>query len=131
MRVYYSHAMPLYGTQKEKLEKILITNYFPGCDIVDPGTYQSNVEKARRGMDYCLELVDQCESVVFSRYENFITAGVGKEVNHALSKAKLVYELKKGVLSQVGEPVEYLDRDETRMLYIERQLQKRYSSRSS
>lgn len=109
--------MMIYGTQKEKLEAFLIKHHFPGCAIVDPGAIQTNPEKARRGMEYCLELVETCDALVFTKYEGVITAGVGKEVNHALARGKTVHELQKLEMVEVTAPVEYLSREETVELY--------------
>ena len=117
MRIYYSHAMKVYGTTQEKIHRILIGRHFPDSILVDPGTLQSNPEKARRGMEYCLELVHTCDSLVFVRYMNAITAGVGKEVNHALSHGKPVYELERAAIRPVSEPVDYLSREQTVALY--------------
>lgn len=110
--------MPIYGTAQERFERILITHHFPGSEIVDPGAIQNNPEKRRRGMEYCLELVDTCHSVVFTRFKNVITAGVGKEVNHALSGGKPVHELEGANMVQVTKPVNYLSREETVALYV-------------
>lgn len=48
-------------------------------------------------MGLCLRLVEECDIVVFSRLLGKITAGVGKEVNHAMKNGKAVYEI-----TQVG-----------------------------
>jgi hypothetical protein len=117
MRVYYSHAMKVYGTKEETVHRAIITDHFPGSTLVDPGTMQSNPEKARRGMEYCLELVDTCDSLVFVRYMEVITAGVGKEVNHALSRGKPVFELERTTIRPIKEPVDYLSREQTVALY--------------
>lgn len=113
MRIYHSHAMKIYGTPQERLEALLIKRQFPGCMIVNPGTMQTNQEKQIRGMDYCLELVEACDSLVFSRYQKEITSGVGMEVNHALSKGKPVYELQGLNIVQIDQPVQYLSREAT------------------
>ncbi|MGH9920740.1 MAG: hypothetical protein ACRD6W_17950 [Nitrososphaerales archaeon] len=110
--------MKIYGTEQERLQRGVITHHFPGCTLVDPGTLQSNPEKTRRGMEYCLELVDACDSVVFSRFKDLITAGVGKEVNHGLLRGKSVYEIQRLNVVQITEPVDYLSRDDTIALYI-------------
>jgi len=110
--------MPIYGTKQERRERLLIEQHFPGHEIVDPGAIQTNPEKRRRGMEYCLELVETCDSVVFTRFLSVITAGVGKEVNHALSKGKLVHELQGVRVVPVTEPVAYLSREETVELYV-------------
>lgn len=116
-RVYYSHAMPLYGTKEEKVERNHILKNMPEVEIVDPGSFQDNPEKRLGGMEYCLRIVEKCHGVVFTRFLGKITAGVGKEVNHAIKKKIPVHELKDGKLKKVTKPVKYLSREETVRLY--------------
>ena len=117
MKIYYSHAIPTYGTKLEKIEKRQILKNFPGVKIVDPGSFQNNLEKRLGGMEYCLNLVDKCNGLVFTRFLNKITAGVGKEINHAMKKCMPVHELKKGKVRKIRKPVKYLSREETVKLY--------------
>jgi len=117
MDVYYSHAIPLYGTRLEKFEIQFIEKNIPKANIIDPGSFQDNLEKRLGGMDYCLKLVEKCDGLVFSKFLGKITAGVGKEINHALSKKMPVYELKKGRLSKISKKVAYLSREETVLFY--------------
>ena len=117
MKVYYSHAMAIYGTVKEEKEKRQILENIPEAVIVDPGSFQDNPEKRTGGMNFCLKLVEKCNGVVFTRFLNKITAGVGKEVNHALKKKIQVHELKNGKLRKVNKPVKYLTREATVRLY--------------
>jgi len=44
-RAYFAHAVCLYGTKEE--EKLLrqIKAIFPDFEIVDPGSYEDNLEK--------------------------------------------------------------------------------------
>lgn len=116
-KVYYSHAMPLYGTSKEAYEKSQIRKNISAVKIVDPGTYQDNPEKRKGGMDYCLKLVKDCDGLVFSKYEGEITAGVGKEVNFAIENKIPVYELNGGKLHKIETPVQYLSRLDTIAMY--------------
>jgi len=116
-KVYYSHAMPLYGTTKEIYEKSQIRKNIPTVKIVDPGTYQDNPEKRRDGMEYCLKLVKDCDSLVFSKYQGKITAGVGKEVNFAIENKIPVYELNGDKLHEVESQVEHLSVLDTLRLY--------------
>ena len=109
--------MPIYGTVKEEKEKRQILENIPEVEIVDPGSFQDNTEKRAGGMNFCLKLVEKCNGVVFTRFLNKITAGVGKEVNHALKKKIQVHELKNGKLRKVNKPVKYLTREETVRLY--------------
>ena len=117
MKIYYSHAMTIYGTEIETNEKLLILKNIPNANIVDPGSFQNNIRKQKEGMSYCLRLVEKCHSLVFTRFLNKITAGVGLEVNHALKKDMPVYELRKDKLRKISKPVTYLSRDDTNRLY--------------
>jgi hypothetical protein len=117
MNVYFAHAMPTYGTEIEKDQKAAIKKNFPKHTLVDPGAFQDNPQKRRGGMAYCLRLVRNCDALVFSRYLDEITAGVGKEVNYALSNDLEVYELVNGKVKKVKVPVKCLSIEETMELY--------------
>ena len=117
MKIYYAHAMCIYGTDDEIEEINHIKSTFPDHSIVDPGTYASNPEKRRDGMSYCKKLVSECDALVFSKLLGKITAGVGIEINHALSEGKEVFELKDGRVKQVKKPVKYISRQDTIVLY--------------
>ncbi len=117
MKIYYSHAMPLYGTEEESSEKQKILENIPNITIVDPGSYRDNPQKRNGGMEFCLRLVEKCNGLVFTKFLNKITAGVGKEVNHALKKNMSVHELKNGKLRRISKPVKYLTREDTIRLY--------------
>ena len=109
--------MPLYGNPKEISEKSQIKKNIPAVTIVDPGTYQDNPEKRRDGMEYCLKLVKECDSLVFSKYHGEITAGVGKEVNFAIENKMPVYELNGGKLHRIEQSVAYLSVLDTIAMY--------------
>jgi len=117
MKIYYAHAICLYGTKHERDEKSRIKKRFPKAKIIDPGSYENNLEKFIGGMNYCLELVDKCDVLVFTRLLGKITAGVGKEINYALSKKKKVFELINDNFIKVSKPVTYLSRLNTILLY--------------
>ena len=117
MEIYYSHAMTIYGTEIETNEKLLILKNIPNAKIVDPGSFQANIQKQKEGMSYCLRLVEKCHGLVFTRFLNKITAGVGLEVNHALKNDIPVHELRKDKLRKISKPVTYLSRDDTNRLY--------------
>lgn len=113
MQVYYAHAMCIYGTDYEKEEIALIAKHLPNYEIVDPGSFQTNTEKSREGMQYCFRIIDNCHALAFSRLLNKVTAGVGLEVQYALSKAIPVYELQNGQLERTTRPVKSLSREDT------------------
>ncbi len=118
MRIYYSHAMCTYYTPVEEQELAIIGKSFPAHEIVDPGDYEDNSEKAVKGMNYCLELVGSCDALVFSRLLGKVTAGVGKEIGHALSFGKPVYEIIGDTARLIRESPDYISREETKDLYV-------------
>lgn len=113
LRVYYAHAICLYGTEREKKELLLIREKFKDAEIINPVNYQGHL------MDFYLRLVDKCHIVVFSRLLGKVTAGVGKEVNYALKKDKDVYMLNSESLILIKSPVKFISRQSTRELYRE------------
>lgn len=117
MKIYYAHAMCIYGTDSEEIEKNYIKIHFPDYDIVDPGSYANNIEKRNGGMEYCKKLVSNCDVLVFTRLLGKVTAGVGIEIHHALTQKKLVYELKNGKVKSVKKPLKYISREDTVNLY--------------
>ena len=117
MKIYYAHAMCIYGTDDEQEELGHIRNNFPDHSIVDPGSYSAHPEKRRDSMNYCKRLVSGCDMLVFTRLLGKITAGVGIEINHALAESKAVFELKNGKVKQVEKPVKFISREDTISLY--------------
>ncbi len=124
LKIYYSHAMVIYGTKLEEKEKLMIRKNFQEALIVDPGSFQDNSEKQKIGMTYCLKLVEKCDILIFSKFMDKITAGVGLEINHAILKGIPVYELIKNTLKQVKKEVLYISRLETILLYKKWQIRK-------
>ncbi len=112
MRVYYAHAMCLYGTDFEKTELLSIAAHLPDCEIVNPGTLQTKQSK-NDGMAYWFSLIDHCDALVFSRLLNRVTSGVGLEVNHAVARPIPVHELRKGKMVSVANRVQFMTREET------------------
>lgn len=116
-RVYYAHAMCMYGRKEEREELRAIRTAHPRATVVNPGKYQNHPEKLADTMGFCLKLVAESDTVVFSRLLGKITAGVGKEVNHALRLGKPVYEVLKGKLVRRSRSVRYVSRSSTIRLY--------------
>ena len=113
MRVYYAHAICLYGTEREKKEMMLIRERFKDAEIINPANYPDH------SMDFYLRLVDKCQIVVFSRLSGKVTSGVGKEVKLALDTDKDVYVLNEASLFPIKSPVKYISRQCTIELYEE------------
>ncbi|MCL6566748.1 MAG: nucleoside 2-deoxyribosyltransferase [Acidobacteriia bacterium] len=116
-KVYYAHAMCLYGEPEEHQELAQIKRKFRGSRIVNPADYDGHPDKRRNGVRFCLRLIEGCDIVVFSRLLGKVTAGVGKEVNHALKIGKPVFELAQGRFIRHTRPVKYISRPATINLY--------------
>jgi hypothetical protein len=115
VKVYYAHAMLLYGTEREKEEQEQIIQRFPNCALVNP----NNLERPEDdGMEFYKNIVAGCDSLVFSRLAGRVTTGVGIEIKHARSLGKPVYELRSAKLFRVKKPVKHLSREETRELFF-------------
>jgi len=109
--------MAIYDTEIEEREKFLILDNLPSATIIDPGSFQDNFQKQKYGMDYCYRLLEKCNALVFTKFLNKITAGVGLEINHALKMNIPVQELRGKTLKSVKKPVVFLSRTETIILY--------------
>jgi len=116
-KVYYAHAMHIYRTAAEERELGKINSRFPRTRIVNPAKYENHPEKRRDKIGFCLRLVARCDTVVFSRFRGKVTAGVGKEVNHALRIGLPVFELSGSRFIRLRSPVRYLSVYDTLRLY--------------
>jgi hypothetical protein len=115
--LYYAHAMCIYGTTAEKLELKCIRSEFHGVRVVNPSKYDGHPEKLVDTVGFCLHLIERCDTVVFSRLLGKVTAGVGKEVNHALRLGLPVFELVDDRLKRRKRRVKYISRVATIRLY--------------
>jgi len=116
-KLYYAHAMCLYGEADEREELRRIRKRFRRVHVVNPAKYDGHPDKQTDTVGFCLKLIDGCDVVVFSRLLGKISAGVGKEVNHALKTGKLVFELSPNKIIPRNRRVKYLSRAATISLY--------------
>ncbi len=116
-RVYFAHAVCVYGSEEEKSQLTKIRHRFRRAIIFNPADYRGHPEKRLDSMGFCFKLIDFCDSVVFTRILGKVTSGVGKQVNFALSRGKQVHELAGERLIPVRRPVSYVSRERTRVLY--------------
>ena len=115
--IYFAHAMCMYRWPIETQHLRTIRRRFKGRRIVNPASYDRHPEKIRDGVASCLRLIDECDIVVFCRLLNKVTAGVGKEVNHALRRGKAVFEINGNGLVRRRLRVQYISRRATIRLY--------------
>jgi hypothetical protein len=115
--LYYAHAMCLYGEAAERLELKRIRTAFRRARIVNPSMYDGHPEKRRDTVGFCLRLIEKCDAVIFSRLMGKVTAGVGKEVNHALRIGLPVFEIVGRETKRRKKRVRYISRAATIRLY--------------
>ncbi|MFZ0770488.1 MAG: hypothetical protein WCA49_05675 [Candidatus Sulfotelmatobacter sp.] len=106
--IYYAHALCVYGTPCERAELKAIRGKFKKYRIINPSRYGNDPEKLRDRIGFCLRLVEKCDIVVFSCLLGKVTAGVGKEVNHALKIGTAVYELQPKSVVRRRQKVKHL-----------------------
>lgn len=116
-KVYYAHAMCTYGEVDEWRELRHIRRELSRISVVNPASYDGHPLKQADTVGFCLKLVEGCDVIVFTRLMGKITAGVGKEVNHALKIGKPVFELTNGKLVCRHRKVAYISRSATVKLY--------------
>ena len=117
-KVYYSHPMPGYGTEKEKNDIYRIEGKFGRVQIINPAdTKPQHLSNFNNEMEFFFKQIDKCNAVVFRRFGNIITSGVGKEINYALGKGKAVFEITDKGFKKVTKPVDFISRELTHELY--------------
>lgn len=107
-RIFYSHSMMIYGSDKEQDEKNIIRNAFSDYGIVSPKFYdgtnermQADINRLSFGnngknveeMEFYKMIVGSCQMLVYSKWQNEIPSGVAIEVNHAIDIGIPVFEL--------------------------------------
>lgn len=94
MRVYYAHPIDIYNTMQEVRDVELLTNVFCSDIIINPNSRENEVAYQTIGMSHFLEIVDECDLLVFRGYPmGRIPAGVWKEISRAREKNIPVLEL--------------------------------------
>jgi hypothetical protein len=92
-KVYYAHARCTYGEPDERCDMRRIRSGLGKISIVNPARYEGHPLKQADTMGFCLNLVEDCDIVVFARLLGRVASGVGKEVNHTLKLGIPVFEL--------------------------------------
>lgn len=116
-KTYYAHAKCMYGHPHEKKELAAIRRLLKDTQIVNPRRYEGRPEKRYGGLRFCFQLIDKAHVLVYSKILGRITAGVGAEINYALSVRKLVYQLRDGKLIRQSRPVKHASIPSTFSLY--------------
>jgi len=106
-KLYFAHPKALYGSKLEDTLIELLKISFPSCDIINPADYQDLVEIEKYKMQYFFSIIDICSDFIYmsmdslfpnsvlpNLYGSGISAGVARELVHAIVKDLSIHELK-------------------------------------
>jgi len=91
MRVYYAHSMLSYGTSSDDMVKSFLHESFKNNVIIDPSLLRT------KNMNLYYDLIESCDTLVFTEYERSIGKGVYCEIEHAKKVGVPVFLLRDGV----------------------------------
>ena len=92
MRVYYSHSMLSYGTFLDTMFKGHLHTLFKNDVIIDPSLLRT------KNMKLYYDLIESCDTLVFTEYDRSIGKGVFCEIEHAKKVGVPVFLLRDGVI---------------------------------
>ncbi len=96
MKYYFAHPISIYNTKKEELLVAMLSDSSLLTDpiIVNPNSEFNEAQYQIKGMDYFLELVDECDALIIYPFEDgTIGAGIVKEALRAIDKGKPIYQI--------------------------------------
>lgn len=115
MRIYLAHPVSDYGSQRQVDAIRLLTSQ---CwQVENPDQPHHAKAYQERGMQHFVEVVEDCDGVAFLRFpDGSIGAGVGKEIETALRRGLMVWDISNGKLKNNGTMMPYpvLTVEETR-----------------
>ena len=92
MSIYYAHSMRTYGTRVERKQLRQLRKFTN--EITNPNGLLSRFGWQAQAR----ALIDMCDCLVFSEYQDWIGKGVEWEIQYAHNQGKIVYALREGVL---------------------------------
>jgi hypothetical protein len=98
VRIYYAHAITLYGTVQE--ERDISTLESLGFMVENPNHpfHDEGYRREGKDMDYFLRLIDRCEGLAFrALFDGSITSGCVLEIEHARKLGMPIIELPSNV----------------------------------
>lgn len=106
MKVYYAHSMSIYNTPQEQRDIDLLESI--GFEVVNPNKEIHNQGYKDQGMQYFVELVNECDIIAFRAHpDGSIPAGVAKEIDTGKPVIELPSMVSMRVLS-VDQTRQYL-----------------------
>lgn len=97
MRIYYAHHLWKYGNKIEDYEMRCIHECFDSEDeqveIVNPKDDVKQENNEIDTMANCYNVIDTCDTLVFSTFSGMVGHGVFNEIIYAFNTGKKVYQL--------------------------------------
>jgi len=97
-KIYYAHHLWKYNTPIEEYELMLIERYFPYHSIVNPnGRIEQNRDEEIIMKD-CLNIIEECDIMIFSSINGVIGRGVYDEFKKASKLGLPIYYIMDDIL---------------------------------
>lgn len=98
MKCYLAHPVTDYGGSERQIRAIEAIES-RDWEVVNPDKPWHQKEYRQHGMRYFLELVEDCDCLAFMRFpDGTIGAGVAKEIEKALQRRLMIYDVSRGDL---------------------------------
>lgn len=98
MKIYYAHHLWKYNTKIEEYELEVIKRYFPNAEIINPNSYVEQDREESIIMKDCLEVIENCNILIFSSVNGVIGRGVVDEFNKASKLGLPIYYIMDNIL---------------------------------
>ena len=98
MKIYYAHHLWKYNTNIEKYELDVIKRYFPNAKIINPNGHIEQGREESIIMKDCLEIIKNCNILVFSSVNGIVGRGVIDEFNKASKLGLPIYYIMDNIL---------------------------------
>ena len=121
MKIYYAHHLYKYDTKVEEYELDLIRKYFPGDIVINPNGYVDQTGTEERIMKVCLEVIGECDALVFSSMSGVVGKGVHDEINKAIDKKMPIYYINRNSIWRVID-INWKMLNESRRIYAAPQM---------
>lgn len=115
MRIYLAHPITDYGTERQ--EKAIALIGAMGWQVENPDQQHHAKAYQEHGMQHFVDLVEDCDGLAFLRFQGGdIGAGVAKEIETALRRGLMVWDISSGKMENIGTmmPFPVLSVEETR-----------------
>lgn len=98
MKIYYAHHLWKYNTKIEEYELEVIKRYFPNAEIINPNGYIKQGREESIIMKDCLEIIENCNILIFSSVNGVVGRGVVDEFNKASKLGLPIYYIMDNIL---------------------------------